>query len=191
MIFTQISLPTNCWGKYKPALIPSGAISHYMSASGANKIGLDNSDPFDIDVCVDILKHYGYSAHVLIGRDGTPYQLVPFNKRAYHAGYSLLDSSTRCNDWCLSVELLSTGRPSISGEPAFTEEQIACNIDLFKYWVNRFNMPREHFAGHDTVRANAIRAGMTKRNGKKPSRKYDPGRYYPWPQILNAVFGKT
>src|SRR5690606_28430867 len=38
------------------------------------------------------------SAHVLIRRDGTPVQYVPFGSRAWHAGVSRFEGRDACND---------------------------------------------------------------------------------------------
>src|SRR5690606_13911019 len=64
--YVQKILPKECYGWNRPALLPEGIVDHYISAINANVLGLDNSDPFDIDVCIEILKYYHFSAHILI-----------------------------------------------------------------------------------------------------------------------------
>ena len=45
------------------------------------------------------------SAHLLIRRDGTVIQFVPFTERAWHAGESCFRGQTRCNDFSIGIEL--------------------------------------------------------------------------------------
>lgn len=183
----QMLLPKNCYGYYRPAITPLGIVAHYMSAQYANNIGLDNSDPYDVNVCYEILKHYGYSAHVLIGRDGEQYQLVPFMCQAYHAGLSIMNGREDCNKFTLSFECISIGKPNINGDPAFEESQIESIIDLIQSWVNTYSIEKDWIKGHSDVRDAALAAGLTYSDGSTPSKKYDPGQHFPWQRILNTV----
>src|SRR5690606_32155757 len=45
------------------------------------------------------------SAHVLIRRDGSIVQFVPFTHRAWHAGVSSWRGRTACNDFSAGIEL--------------------------------------------------------------------------------------
>lgn len=45
------------------------------------------------------------SAHLLVRRDGTVIQYVPFNRRAWHAGESRFRGAPRCNDYSVGIEL--------------------------------------------------------------------------------------
>jgi AmpD protein len=51
------------------------------------------------------IQHLAVSAHVLIARDGTPTQYVPFDRRAWHAGKSQHGERTACNDFSVGIEL--------------------------------------------------------------------------------------
>ena len=48
------------------------------------------------------------SAHVLVRRDGTPVQYVPFGARAWHAGVSQHEGRSACNDFSIGIELEGT-----------------------------------------------------------------------------------
>ena len=48
------------------------------------------------------------SAHVLIARDGSLTQYVPFVRRAWHAGMSQYCGRTACNDFSVGIELEGT-----------------------------------------------------------------------------------
>jgi AmpD protein len=45
------------------------------------------------------------SAHLLLRRDGTLVQFVPFGRRAWHAGESMFRGKQRCNDFAIGIEL--------------------------------------------------------------------------------------
>lgn len=48
------------------------------------------------------------STHLLIRRDGTLIQYVPFTRRAWHAGRSVFGGRERCNDFSIGIELEGT-----------------------------------------------------------------------------------
>lgn len=53
-------------------------------------------------------EHY-VSAHLVIGRGGEVFQLVPFNRVAYHAGRSSWRGRGGCNSFALGIELANYG----------------------------------------------------------------------------------
>jgi N-acetylmuramoyl-L-alanine amidase len=55
------------------------------------------------------------SAHLVIGRDGTVSQLVPFNRIAWHAGNSFWNGRYGVNGFSIGIELDNAGRLSRSG----------------------------------------------------------------------------
>lgn len=55
------------------------------------------------------------SAHLVIGRDGSIFQLVPFNKVAWHAGVSSWEGRTSLNMYSIGIELDNNGRLTRKG----------------------------------------------------------------------------
>lgn len=49
------------------------------------------------------------SAHLVIERDGTVTQMVPFNIKAWHAGKSMLNSRRGCNGFSIGIEIVNPG----------------------------------------------------------------------------------
>ncbi|MEO1097264.1 MAG: N-acetylmuramoyl-L-alanine amidase [Bacteroidota bacterium] len=49
------------------------------------------------------------SAHIVIDRSGQIYQLVPFNRKAWHAGVSEYSGRSRFNDFSIGIELDNAG----------------------------------------------------------------------------------
>lgn len=60
------------------------------------------------------------SAHLVVGRDGSVTQLVPFNEIAWHAGKSAWEGRTGLNDFSLGIEIDNAGRMDKQGERFFS-----------------------------------------------------------------------
>ncbi len=106
------------------------------------------------------------SAHVLIGRSGEVWQLLPFNLQAWHAGKSILNGRRNCNRWTLGVELAGTQ------DSGFSDSQYKALAALLVRLMDQYGFDVDSIAGHDAVRYAAIQAGEAK------AKKYDPsGRY--------------
>ncbi|HZV82003.1 MAG TPA: N-acetylmuramoyl-L-alanine amidase [Geobacteraceae bacterium] len=56
------------------------------------------------------------SAHVVIGRDGSITQLVPFDRVAWHAGASSWEGLDGMNSYSLGIELDNAGRLTLHGD---------------------------------------------------------------------------
>lgn len=104
------------------------------------------------------------SAHVLIRRDGSMVQFVPFTERAWHAGVSRWNGRERCNDFSVGVELEGTD------ERPYTARQYRRLAALVRRLSVRF--PIVDVAGHSDV---------------APGRKTDPGPSFDWPRLRRLV----
>lgn len=49
------------------------------------------------------------SAHVVVERDGSATQMVPFNRKAFHAGKSVWRGKTFCNGFSIGIEIVNPG----------------------------------------------------------------------------------
>lgn len=107
------------------------------------------------------LKGLQVSAHFLIRRTGEIIQFVPCGKRAWHAGASLWQGRSACNDFSLGVELEG------SDDVPFTDRQYAALIRLTRRLKRTY--PIRHIVGHSDI---------------APGRKTDPGSYFDWPRYL-------
>ena len=66
-------------------------------------------DKYDIDLVLKQFSTYGVSAHYVIGRDGTVYQLVDEKDNSYHAGKSSLpDGTTNVNSCSIGIEIMTS-----------------------------------------------------------------------------------
>lgn len=179
-INTEFLLPKKY---YDGEMIPEGLIWHGMSAINAHELfeaSDPGDDPFDVGVNIAILKAYRLSAHGIIDRQGNFYQLVPFGRRARHAGISLLNGRKNCNQWTIGIEFLTLFKTTKEHGPAYTEAQIKTGLELQAFLMSEFRFPLANIAGHDEVRLNAIRANMIADDGEPPKAKPDPGKEFPW-----------
>jgi len=108
------------------------------------------------------------SAHYLIGRDGTVYQLVAESARAWHAGASYWGGNTDLNSASIGIELDNNG-----AEP-FGDAQIDRLLQLLGELKERYKIPPANFLGHGDV---------------APGRKVDPGPLFPWARLAAAGYG--
>ncbi|MBK1694158.1 N-acetylmuramoyl-L-alanine amidase [Chromatium weissei] len=103
------------------------------------------------------------SAHLLIRRDGTLIQYVPFIYRAWHAGQSCFQGRERCNDYSIGIELEGTDHIP------FTDEQYqTLNTSITQLRHTYLAITSERIVGHSDI---------------APERKTDPGAAFDWTRI--------
>ncbi|HSF48613.1 MAG TPA: N-acetylmuramoyl-L-alanine amidase [Burkholderiales bacterium] len=108
------------------------------------------------------------SAHYLIARDGTIYQLVDERARAWHAGESYWGGNSDLNSSSLGIELDN------NGDEPFSVTQIEALLGLLYDIKTRHRIPTANYLGHADV---------------APRRKADPSRYFPWKLLAEHGFG--
>ena len=108
------------------------------------------------------------SAHYLVARNGTIYQLVDERERAWHAGLSRWGAQDDVNSASIGIELDN------NGEEPFADAQIAALLALLADIESRYAIPAANFLGHGDV---------------APARKVDPSRYFPWRTLAAHGFG--
>lgn len=108
------------------------------------------------------------SAHYLIGRDGHLYQLVADSERAWHAGSGHWGTISDVNSASIGIELDNDGMAP------FPPEQIDSLLRLLDDLTTRLRIPRTQIIAHADL---------------APTRKVDPSRLFPWPQLAEAGFG--
>lgn len=107
------------------------------------------------------------SAHVLIKRDGSVLQYVPFEQRAWHAGKSCWDGRVGCNDFTIGIEL-----EGCDDQP-FEIEQYTQLIAVIKALLVAYpSLSTERITGHSDI---------------APGRKTDPGPFFDWPRLRKAL----
>jgi AmpD protein len=101
------------------------------------------------------------SAHFFVRRDGSLWQFVSCDDRAWHAGQSHYRGRDNCNDDSIGVEL-----EGLEGD-TFTPAQYQTLVDLVAAVAQHY--PLAHVAGHEHI---------------APGRKLDPGPGFQWNLLL-------
>jgi N-acetylmuramoyl-L-alanine amidase len=142
------------------------------------------------------------SAHVVVGRDGSVTQLVPFNRRAWHAGLSQWENRTGLNRWSLGIELDNMGALerhvdgwySAWGSPVDDSEVMEAthrNGGLLRGW-HTFSPEQLHAAAEVAnllVRQYGLR-DVVGHDEIAPARKTDPGPAFPMESFRARVIGR-
>ena len=140
------------------------------------------------------------SAHLVIGRDGSVAQLVPFNRQAYHAGPSQWKGIKGLGPHSVGIELDNPGpMRNVGGKwkatfgkvyegahvleashnhggrytawHAYTSVQIEAAVEVAKALIQEYQI--EEILGHDEI---------------SPGRKWDPGPAFPLEDFRARVF---
>ncbi|MGZ5049466.1 MAG: 1,6-anhydro-N-acetylmuramyl-L-alanine amidase AmpD [Methylobacter sp.] len=107
------------------------------------------------------------SAHLLIKRDGSCVQYVPFDKRAWHAGKSCYEGRERCNDFSIGIELEGTEFVE------YTERQYARLAEVIRALLETYpNLSSQRMTGHSDI---------------APGRKTDPGASFNWQKLRELL----
>lgn len=142
------------------------------------------------------------SAHLVIGRDGKIFQLIDFDKKAWHAGSSRWADLNSFNSLSIGIELDNPGRLTKVGDkylswfkkeyskdnvveathkheklPTFwydyTESQIEACFEVCKLLMTKYNI--KDVLGHDDI---------------APYRKTDPGPLFPLEAFRARLLGR-
>ena len=119
-----------------------------------------NQLDFDAHPYFDTIRDVQVSAHLLIKRDGSIVQFVPFDKRAWHAGTSNLKGRDNCNDFSIGIELEG------SDNTAYESVQYQALNKVIKLLKKHY--PITDIKGHSDI---------------APGRKTDPGPQFKWSNI--------
>ena len=143
------------------------------------------------------------SAHVVVGKDGSITQLVPFDRVAWHAGISSWEGLNGLNLYSLGIELDNAGKLERRGErwrawfgreyasadvieavhknetrsagwDIFPSEQIEAALEVSTSLVQRYGLV--DLVGHDDI---------------APGRKVDPGPAFPMFSFRSKVIGRA
>ncbi len=95
------------------------------------------------------------SAHIVIGRDGKAYMLVPPEMAAAHAGKSYWNGRSHLNGCSIGIEVVR------AVNEGYTKAQADTIVAVVTQLSKQYNIPPERILGHDEI---------------SPDRKTDPGK---------------
>lgn len=126
-----------------------------------------NTLPQDTHPYFEGIHHLRVAAHILIHRDGTITQYVPFQLRAFHAGVSNFCGREACNDFSIGIELEGTE----AVEYTDAQYQRLANV-ILALLAHYPRLSRETIAGHSDI---------------APGRKTDPGPSFHWERLFKLL----
>lgn len=148
LVIHNISLPEGQFG------------GPYITALFQNQLDCANDARFAS------LRDLKVSAHFLIQRDGTLLQFVSALDRAWHAGVSMFEGRSGCNDFSIGIELEGTD------DVPFDASQYQTLRVLTQALLVRF--PIRYIVGHSEI---------------APGRKTDPGPCFDWQAYQQSIAG--
>jgi N-acetylmuramoyl-L-alanine amidase/AmpD protein len=87
------------------------------------------------------------SAHFVVGRDGRIVQMVPVEKRAWHAGVSVLDGVPGVNDYSVGIELVNRN----DGKDPYPEAQLQAVAGILRLLRSRYSIPDARIVSHAQI----------------------------------------
>lgn len=129
-----------------------------------------NQLDWDAHPYFDEIRGLEVSAHLLIRRDGSVLQFVPFTQRAWHAGESCFRGQYRCNDFSIGIELEGEDETRYDDRQYVTLQGVMRALFVAYPDIS----PRE-IAGHCDI---------------APGRKSDPGPAFDWLRLYDGL-GQT
>ncbi len=145
LVIHNISLPPGCFA--------GNAIDCFFT----------NSLDIEADPYFSGIANMRVSAHLLVRRDGSIVQYVPFNQRAWHAGVSCFEGRQGCNDYSIGIELEGTD------EQAYDNSQYQVLQRLIRLFARIYpGIRQDRIVGHSDIAM---------------GRKTDPGPAFDWSKI--------
>jgi AmpD protein len=121
-----------------------------------------NAHPYFASIC-----ELRVSSHVLIRRDGSVVQYVPFDRKAWHAGRSMFEGRAECNEYSIGIELEGTDDTEFT--PIQYEQLTAITRLLLQHYPA---LTAARITGHSDI---------------APGRKTDPGPHFDWARFFGAL----
>lgn len=153
----------------QPELIVVHGISLPPGEFGGTAIDalFTNTLDFDAHPYFGEIRGLEVSAHLLIRRDGSVTQFVPFTQRAWHAGESRFRGRHRCNDFSIGIELEG------EDESPYDERQYAVLAEVIAALCAAYpQITAREIAGHCDI---------------APGRKSDPGPAFDWLRLYDGL----
>jgi N-acetylmuramoyl-L-alanine amidase len=155
------------------------------------------------------------AAHIVLDRDGTITQLVPFNRRANHAGSSIWDGVEHFNYHSIGIEIVNPGYCEKLADGSFRRKVSNTQYQTYpkakaadiletnhkhKFWASNdnkhwFSFPAAQlqalYSLSRTLMAHYQLVTVLGHDDISPLRKPDPGPCFPWKDFKTNVLGRT
>ena len=87
------------------------------------------------------------SAHFVVGRDGRVVQMVPLEKRAWHAGVSTWDGMKDINNVSVGIEMVNLN----DGKDPYPDAQYQAVAGIIRFVRSRYAVPDNHIVSHEQI----------------------------------------
>lgn len=159
----------------KMELLPENLYDERADKMTGEPIAVDmlllHCSSYSKDDMVKVLKKEGLSAHYIVETDGTVTQLVDEKYRAWHAGVGSWAGVQNINAHSIGIEIVN---PTLGHMKPYPDRQIEQVIQLSQDIINR-----HHILPHNVIAHSDL----------APTRKFDPGRLFPWAKLAQAGVG--
>jgi N-acetyl-anhydromuramyl-L-alanine amidase AmpD len=150
----------------RPSPAADTIVLHYISA-----VKITPGRPFTLSRILKIFCDFGVSSHYLIRRNGAVLRLVPEEKKAWHAGGSIMpgpDKRMAVNNFSIGIELVATP------DSGFTRKQYSACARICRD-IEKRQGKKFKYVGHQDI------AGKKARKlGLRKDIKHDPGPLFDW-----------
>lgn len=166
-------IPTH---KMSGEIDPEFIVWHYTVGSAASAISVFTKGSRQV------------SAHLLIHKDGTITQFVPFNRKAWHAGRSSWEGRPGCNSFTIGVELENVG-PLTYGNRKYRDVYgreydggvVSEKVGRYEHWAayTADQLESAQLAAEAMLDGMPRIRGMLEHSDIAPARKIDSGPAFP------------
>lgn len=152
------------------SFIQSENFSDRTSGAVIDTIIIHHTEVDNLKRCLELLtkKEHMVSSHYLVDYDGSIYQLVDLEKKAWHAGLSCWRGRENINDYSVGIEIINNGLTP------FKAEQIESVIYLCSLIKEHYPIDQLNIIGHSDV---------------APDRKDDPSKFFHWQELAKNNLG--
>lgn len=158
--------------KVETIVIPFPSDSHSERAKGSivDKLVMHFTvGPLDHTLANRICNpEWPVSAHFVIAKTGEIFYTVGGKRNAWHAGEAYWRGTEFVNSTSIGIEIVN------SGKEHFTPEQMDAVRKLASHLIKDYNIPPYNVIGHSDV---------------APTRKNDPGMFFPWKWLAENGIG--
>jgi N-acetylmuramoyl-L-alanine amidase len=87
------------------------------------------------------------SAHFVVGKDGRVVQMVPVERRAWHAGTSVLEGVPSVNDFSVGIEMVNLN----DGRDPYPDAQMQAVAGIIRFLRSRYDIPDSRIVSHAQI----------------------------------------
>lgn len=161
--------------KIKKCFLPETHFNERIDKTTGKSVPIDmlvlHCSAYDTAKLTQTFIDLGVSAHYIIDQDGSITQLVDESKRAWHAGAGSWYNQRDINSRSIGIEVIN---PSLGHTLSYRPEQINSVKKLSKKIIKKYGILPHNVIAHSDM---------------APTRKYDPGRLFPWEELSKEGIG--